>query len=443
MENRNWSNKLIVLTLCTLCLVFVVLLIGKNKSVYQEVEEVNKKIEVENKEQKFEIWTINGGLEDTLKEVLEEYKKLYPDIKFILKTFKTEGYSEAILNAAATNTLPDMFYTWGDKELEELVKLDLVKELTYQVKNNDIEGDIVNNALKSYTFEDRIYGFPVFGWNAVLYCNQELFEKNHLNYPRNYIDFLKTVEIFKDKGITPLVISGNEAWMGSLYYMLLTLNEGSVNTSIEIAKDNIFFKRRPFVRGAELFKQLIKLNPWQEGYENMSATECVYSFTRGEAAMMVNGSWASTSIDDASRSMIKGKVKVLPFPVTKIKLIDEGVAGYSDGFVLSKQSTLAGEVDIELLYLDMVRSISDKAVMEKGMGMPVYKNQYLASTNFETLKKCYQIFPKSYYHSAYDKLLPRTVVQKYNEAILEFIKGKIDVETFSKVITVKEKMSLK
>ena len=157
MENRNWSNKLIVLTLCTLCLVFVVLLIGKNKSVYQEVEEVNKKIEVENKEQKFEIWTINGGLEDTLKEVLEEHKKLYPDIKFILKTFKTEGYSEAILNAAATNTLPDMFYTWGDKELEELVKLDLVKELTYQVKNNDIEGDIVNNALKSYTFEDRIY----------------------------------------------------------------------------------------------------------------------------------------------------------------------------------------------------------------------------------------------------------------------------------------------
>lgn len=439
MENKNWSNKLIILTLCTLCLVFVVLLIGKNKSVYQEVEEVNKKIEIENREQKFEIWTINGGLEETLNEVIEEYRKIYPDIKFIIKTFKVEGYYEAILNAAATNTLPDMFYTWGDRELEELVKLNLVKELTYQVKVNNIENSIVNNALKSYTFNDRIYGFPVFGWNAVLFCNQELFEKNHLSYPTNYIEFLETVEIFKNRGITPLVISGNEAWMGSLYYMLLTLNEGSVSTSLEIAKDNIFFMRRPFIRGAELFKQLIELNPWQEGYENMSATECVYSFTRGEAAMMVNGSWASTNIDDASHSMVKGKVKVIPFPMTKIKLIDEGVAGYSDGFVLSKQSHLAGDVDVELFYLDIMRSISDKAVLEKGIGMPVFKNQYLASTDFETLKKCYYIFPKGYYHSAYDKLLPPSVVQKYNEAILEFVKGKIDVNAFRELITVKER----
>ena len=207
----------------------------------------------------------------------------------------------------------------------------------------------------------------------------------------------RSVEIFKNKGITPLAISGSEAWMGSLFYMSLTLSEGSVSVSTQIAKNNVFFKRRPFIRGAELFKQLIDLEPWQEGYENMSATESVYNFARGEAAMMVNGSWASTTIDDASRSMVNGKVKVMPFPVTKIKLIDEGVAGYSDGFVLSKESSLT-DVSVELFYIEIMRAISDKAVLEKGMGLPVYQSQDLERTNFTTLKKCYNVFPKNYYH---------------------------------------------
>lgn len=434
MENNKWSNKIIILTLCSLCLVFIVLLVGKNQYIYREVEAVNKKVEIESKEQTFEIWTINGGLENILKEVLEDCKKEYPDIKFVLKSFKTEVYNEALLNAAATNALPDMFYTWGDRGLEELVKLDLVKDLTLTIKANDLESRMVDNALRSYTFEEKNYGLPVFGWDTVLYCNQELFEKSHLNYPTNYGDFLKTVEIFKSKGITPLAISGNEAWMSSLYYMSLTLSEGSVGVSTEIAKNNIFFKRRPFIRAAELFKELIDLEPWQEGYENMSSAECVYNFTRGEAAMMINGSWASTTIDDASRSIVSGKVKVMPFPITKIKLIDEGVAGYSDGFVLSRNSSL-GEADVESFYVKVMKAISDKAVLEKGMGIPVYKTQDLKNTSFKTLKACDNLFPKNYYHGAYDKLLSSEAAEKYNVAILDFLTGKIDEETFSNEIT--------
>ena len=434
MDNNKWPNKIIILTLCSLCLVFVVLLIGRNQHIYLELEAINKKIETESKEQIFEIWTINGGLETILGEVLEECKKDYPDVKFILKSFKTEVYHEALLNAAATNALPDMFYTWGDKELEELVELDLVKDLTPIMKAKSIESKLVDNALKSYTFEGKTYGLPVFGWNVVLYCNQELFEKSYLNYPTNYRDFLKTVEIFKDKGITPLAISGDEAWMSSLYYMALTLNEGSVSVSTEIAKDNIFFKRRPFIRGAELFKELIDLEPWQEGYKNMSSVECTYNFARGEAAMLVSGSWASTTIDDASQSIINGKVRVVPFPSTRIKLIDEGVAGYSDGFVLSKNSSFE-EVNIESFYLKIIKAISDKAVLEKGMGFPVYKMQNLEKTDFVTLKNCYKLFPKNTYHSAYDKLLTTEVTEIYNRAILDFVAGKISVEAFSDEIT--------
>lgn len=427
MENNKWSNKIIILTLCSLCIVFVTLLMGKNQHISQEIEAIDKKIEIENSEQVFEIWTINGGLETILGEVLEECKRDYPNVKFIIKAFKTEVYYEALVNAAATNALPDMFYTWGDKELQELVALDLVRDLTSVMQGKQLEDTLVNNALKSYTFNGRHYGIPVFGWNMVLYCNEELFDKSYLSYPKQYEDFLKTVEIFKSKGIVPLAISGDEAWMSSLYYMSLTLNEGSVSVSTEIAKDNVFFKRRPFVRGAELFKQLIDLKPWQEGYKDMSAVECTYNFVRGEAAMLVSGSWATTTIDDSIHSIIKGKVKVMPFPYTRIKLVDEGIAGYCDGFVLNKESDFK---DIESFYFKVVKAISDKAVLEKGMGFPVYKSQDLERTHFETLKACYKLFPQNAYHSAYDKLLGLGARENYNNALLDFLTGSMDVEAF-------------
>lgn len=124
----------------------------------------------------------------------------------------------------------------------------------------------------------------------------------------------------------------------------------------------------------------------------------------------------------------------MPFPITKIKLIDEGVAGYSDGFVLSRNSSL-GEADVESFYVKVMKAISDKAVLEKGMGIPVYRTQDLKKTSFKTLKACDNLFPKNYYHGAYDKLLSSEAAEKYNVAILDFLTGKIDEETFSNEIT--------
>ena len=426
VRKYNWTNGVIIGIFCCIVVICLVSMGSSRQKVYSEVEAASMKpTEVG---ESFEIWTLEGKMQEVLEETLINYQKEYPNIKFKVKAFKNEIYNEMLLNAARTGSLPDMFYSWGDERMKELVALEVAQDVTSEVKEQ-LGDKLREGVLESYMIDDCLYGMPAFGWNAVVYCNIELFEANHLETPTTYSELLEVVKAFKEKQITPLMMSGCEAWMPSLYYMELALDEVNTNVVKNLGNHPFYFRRNGFVNAAKRFKELIDLEPWQENFENMSAGDTVYHFTKGEAAMLLSGSWVSTNIEDINHSLIKVKVKVISFPRDGMNNLGNGIAGYSDGFILNKASTLK-TVDVKLLFVELMQDISDRAVEKKGMGFPIYKEQTLEKTNFETLKACERVFPKVNYHAAYDKILNAQFVAGYNEALIGFVRGESSITEF-------------
>lgn len=434
VEKYSWTNKVIIGLLSGIVLVCLVSMASSRQKVYTEVELVT--MSPTKVEESFEIWTLEGKMQEVLEETLINYEKQYPNIKFKVKAFKNEIYNEMLLNAAKTGSLPDMFYSWGDERLKELVALEVAEDITSEVKVG-LQDKLCEGVLESYTIDDCIYGMPAFGWNAVIYCNTELFKAYDLETPTTYDEFLEVVKAFKEKQITPLMMSGYEAWMPSLYYMELVLDEENTNIIKSLGTNPLYFRRSGFVNAAKKFKELIDLEPWQENFENMSAEDTICHFTKGEAAMLLSGSWASTSIDDIHHSLIKGKVKVISFPRDGVNNLGNGIAGYSDGFILNKASTLK-TINVKWFFVKLMQDISDRAVEKKGMGLPVYKGQTLEETRFETLKACEAVFPRVHYHAAYDKILNTQFVAAYNEALLEFVRGNMSTTEFIEATATKK-----
>ncbi len=421
-------NKSIVITISTLFLLLGTLIITKGITTQHEVESINEKIETVTKKEVFEIWVIDGGLSYVLDDIVEEYREKYPNIKFTIKSFSERIYYKTILAAAATNSLPDMFYTWGDIELKELVKLGIVEDITLTVDSRHIEESMVKGALEGYTIDNKIYGIPVFGWNLVMYCNKELFDEVGIDYQTNYEELVIAIEEFKNHNITPLTISGEDAWTQSMYYMAFALHVSSVEENIKIGEYAKYFSSAQFQEAAKKLESISKLDPWSMNYANIGAVESIDRFIYGRCAMLLNGSWISSIIDTKEYGIPANNVEVINFCTDKKK----GVAGFCDGFVLSKKND--GGNGNELMYIEMIRDISDHAVLKNGMGIPIYKSQDLDSTKYMVLKKCQDLFPESR-HSAYDRILPQDRVDVYNNALKDLVSGNINSDEFIKKLS--------
>lgn len=425
MSRKNWSSWIIIGILVWIVLTCT-LFVAHNKNMVEEAVEAAHATSSET-EDSFEIWTLEGTMEDILEEVIPNYRKLYPNVKFKVKAFKSDIYDEMLMNAVRTNSLPDMFYSCGDKRLGELVQLDVVADITEEV-TSQLSDKVYEDALIGYTVDGKIYGLPAFGWNNVLYCNTELFEECGLDYPTNYGELLEVVREFKKKGITPMIMGGQEADSSSLYYMELVLGKEDIKIVKGLGNNPKYFAMDGFSEAAKQFKQLIDLKPWQAGYETDSSSDAIRKFASGEGAMMVSGSWDSIKLDDIIHSKVKGKIKVMPFP--RVHHADVGIAGYTDGFVLSKEALAKKEA--KTLFMQLMKEISDRAVEKKGMGIPVYKDQSLENTRYDILKQCLSIFPKETTHETYSKMLSSSVARKYNYALLMFINGEMTSENFIK-----------
>ena len=427
MKRLKGANFLVIVIVCTLGFVIGTLTYTNNLKLNQEIKNVIETNDESEKE--FEIWTIEGKIEDVLNEEIKSFQKKYPDIKFKIKAFKSEIYKQNLLNAARTNSMPDMFYTWGDEGLKELVELNAVKDITMPV-DNVVKESIRSRVLESYTINERVYGLPIFGWNTVMFCNEELFKQNDISFPSTYEELLKVVANFKGIGVTPMAIGGDDAWMGSMYYMELVLERTTPRTVRAAAENKKLLGDGHFRKAAEQFRRLIILRPWQNFYEDHSSLDAVDYFCEGKSAMMLGSSWMCQSIEPR----LRGKVKVIPFPTNSHSGYFKGVAGYSDGFALNQKMKM-GDIDIIALYFELVRAVSDNAVEKQGLGIPIYKDQELADKSFDMIKRCYDIFPSGSYHSAYDQLLPEDEIEVYNASIKELIRGSITDKKFIDQIT--------
>lgn len=430
MKRIKGESLIVIVFICTLAFVLGVLIYRSNLELNREIQSVTE-IKTQEKK-KFEIWTVEGSVQTALNDEITRYQKLYPDVYFTVKAFKNEIYKENLFNAARTNSLPDMYYLWGDQGLREMIGLGAVKDITRAVTPL-IGEQLQREKLKNYEIDGKIYGMPVFGWNTVMYCNTELFMAHGLDIPKTYTELLEVVEKFQAQGVTPMAIGGQEAWMPSLYYMSLVLDEANVNVVESAMANKQLLSTRPFVAAAEKMRKLIILRPWQNYYGDTTDEEAVNYFCEGKAAMLVGGSWMSAQIQDDIVTDIKEKTTVVPFPTDSGTGYFKGVAGYSDGFVLNTKSEL-NDVEVTEMYLNLVRDISNNVVEYKGVGLPIYNDQTIDKPSFTVIRQCYDIFPSGSFHSAYDQLLNEDLVEPYNEAIKSLEKGYITDKKFIELI---------
>ena len=278
---------------------------------------------------------------------VEQLAKDYPNVELNL-IVQAQDDGQTLKTLAATGQLPDIYQASTDiintfRESNQIMVLNDVAESTgFLDKIYDANKDL------AYAEDGNIYAFPFSGQEYVLwYYNKALFEQYGLEVPKTYDDLLNCIKVFKENGIIPLSLFGQEGWNTTAAFDCVAtrftpggikaLDEGSASVTDQA-----------YVDAAKQFEELVKAGLFQEDATTTNSDQARQKFFTGQSAMYINGQWF---IEDATKEL-GDDVDWMFYPAQDEASYEAGKkvfsgGGSSSGFAVnpdSENAELAAEV---------------------------------------------------------------------------------------------------
>lgn len=397
-EGGRIMNKYISKMMCFVLAGTMVLSLaacGNGTSTGANVETgANGTTENTDKKTTLKLWHIWASESETQKkpfeQIIKDFENENPNIKIEVDSYENETYKTKIKTAISVQEGPDVFFTWGAGFAKPFVSSNSVLPLDDYLSDGTKE-KISTGTLDNFTFDNKIYGLPMYLWSAVLYCNQELFDKNGVKIPETYDELLSAVEVFNKKGIIPMTCGEKERWPGMFYQNILAIRTAGVKMCNEALNGETSFEQPEFVESAARLEELVKAKAFDRGVMALTKDESEASFKLGKVAMYYMGNWAAGSFD-ADGSQIAGKIVCKNFPSIS------GASGDPDSFLggsiesfMINANTASKDEAVKLVKYISEKMSEQAAVF--GYGLPAWKGEVdsskLSPTNaqiFELVK---------------------------------------------------------
>lgn len=152
-------------------------------------------------------------------------------------------------------------------------------------------------ASPQYSKNGTVYMSPFGDTNTfnVLY-NKKVFEAAGVSVPNNWDEFLKVCEAIKAKGITPVYISGKDAWTTQLFPLIGRLTENKQKSPQEISEGLYtnkikYVDLKSFQDTMTKYKQMLDLGYIQKTWLSDTYAQAQQALLDGQCGIYAMGSW--------------------------------------------------------------------------------------------------------------------------------------------------------
>lgn len=222
------------------------------------------------------------------------------NVEFKFETYENEDYKTKLATVMASNSAPDVFFTWTAGYLQPFVEGGKVYEIG-QLLNEDAEWkDRFNEGVFGpVTYDGGIYAVPHGQSVATMFYNTRLFEQYGVAVPTTYDEFLAACQAFIDNGIAPISVPAQDAWIAGQFLQQLADGVGGMDLYNGTVDGTRAWNDADYVAAGELFGDLAAMGAFQEGHLGMSNDEGRNLFTQEKAAMYYMGSWDISVLQDS------------------------------------------------------------------------------------------------------------------------------------------------
>jgi len=368
-------------------------------------------------------------------EVAREFEAKNPGTKVEMQFLENESYKAKLPTLLQSNDRPHIIYSWAGGVLKAQVEAGVLQDISSQI--GDVRDTISPAALAAFTVNGKTYGLPHAQSQTGFLYNKELMAKGSVDGStiKTWEDLLGAVRKLKAAGVTPITVGGGDKWPLHFYWTNLAVRIGG-KAAFEAAlqgKDG-GFEGETFQKAGEYMKQLVDLQPFQNGFLGFKNPQSTGFFGDGKAAM----SLVISTVYHQQKALAADKVGItddklgwFDFPtVPGGKGAASDTLGGINGWLLTRGAPKAA--------LDFVKHFVSKDVQMRLAGanflIPVVKGAD-AGINNAFMRNIAQNLARSGYHqNFYDQDLGPSVGRVVNDATAELAGGSMTPRQVAKAV---------
>lgn len=292
-------------------------------------------------------------------------------VEFKFETYENEQYKTKLTTVMASNSAPDVFFTWSSGYLKPFVEGGKVYEVGQLVdKDKEWKERFNEGSFGPVTYDGKVYAVPHGQTVAVMFYNTRLFEENNLLVPTTFDELVEACETFKSAGIIPISVPVKDAWIAGQLLQQLANGVGGMelfNGTVDSSKK---WNDEGYIKAGENLKMLADIGAFPDGYLGMTNDEGRDLFAQEKAAMYYMGSWDIGLLSDESVPVSKN---IDAFNIPPIDISEENVAlGDVDQCLAISANTQDAEA--AAAYIKMFSEVETQEAY-------AYNADYLLSTN--------------------------------------------------------------
>ncbi|WP_406853956.1 extracellular solute-binding protein [Alsobacter sp. KACC 23698] len=221
-------------------------------------------------------------------EVARDFEAKNPGVKVEMQFLENEAYKAKLPTILQSKDRPHIIYSWAGGVLKSQVEAGVLEDLTASMQG--YKDNLAPAAVAAFTVDGKIYGVPHAQSQVGFMVNKELMAKGGVDPAaiKTWDDLLGAVKKLKAAGVTPIVAGGADKWPLHFYWTNLAVRLGGKPAFQAALKgENGGFAGPVFLKSGELFKQLVDLQPFQNGFLGFKNPQAVGAFGDGKAAMIL------------------------------------------------------------------------------------------------------------------------------------------------------------
>jgi len=373
------------------------------------------------------------------------YMVSHPNVTIEITVLENEAFKSKLTTVMQGGEPPDIFQSWGGGVMNEYAKAGLLRDITPELDANSGEwrNTFATGALGVYSYKGKNYGVP---WDMGMigfWYNKDLFAQAGITTPpATWSEFLADVKALKAKGITPIALGGGDKWPGMhMWAYLVTRIGGKANFEGALLRTGSFTDA-PFVEAGNKIKELVALEPFQDGFLGATYGDEATVMGNGKAAMELMGQWAP-SVEQGNSADKKGigdKLGFFPFPAVEggKGAITDAVGG-GNGFAIGKNAP-----DAAIDFVKFLTSAENQASLAKlGVAIPVVKGGETGMSDPLMIQLQKTFAAAQYFQLYYDQALPPAMGSVINDSTQGLFAGSLTPEQCAQAIEDSAKENLK
>lgn len=368
------------------------------------------------------IFQFKTEIVEGLNELKVEFEKEYPNIKLDIQTVGGGAdYAAALKTKFASGDAPDIFSNGGYAEME--MWQDKIEDLSDQPWVEDL----VSLAAEPMTKDGKIYGMPMNLEGIGFVYNKDLFEQAGITEtPKTISELEEAAKKLEAIGVTPFGNAYQEWWLlGNQGISVAFAQQDNVDEFIQGLNDgtSTIVGNERFAKWSDLLKLTVKY-----GQKNPLTTDSnthLAMFANGEVAMMQEGNWAQTLIDNINPDM---NIGMFPMPIDDdAEKNDKLTVGVPANLVVNKESDSKEEAKIFLNWL-VTSDMGKEYIVKKWKFIPALTTIPATAEEIGQLGADVQSYVEAEkVYGLQSSKFPDGVTQEFASVIQQLIADQVDV----------------